>query len=478
MGSRSVVAVALVLGLPLGLITSLLGLLVTGDGDSLCATASAAVPVEISNVPPGPVAGYGHDQLVNAAHVMVAAATLGLTSRDQQIGVMTAMGESGLRVLNYGDQAGPDSRGLFQQRDNGAWGSYEDRMDPYRSAVSFYRVLATIPDRDSMEPTLVANRVQRNADPYYYATFWEPAASVVQALSGVTFQQPAAMTSSSESWYPLGSVQASTQAVANTVGPMFGIRTVGGWRDPATESYDPNGHPAGLALDFMVNDISDGVAAGDRLASYLAENAGRFGVAYVIWQQRIWSPARSAEGWRLMPDRGSPTQNHMDHVHLSLTGEPVGGGFGYCGEGTVSQPANGQGWAPPADGPITSPFGPRPELGGFHYGVDIAPPCEAPIWAGSAGTVAFAGPSSGYGNLIEISHPGGVSTRYGHMYTNGVLVKVGDVVSAGQQIGRVGSAGRSTGCHLHFEVKVDGVQQDPVQYLRGAGVGLSSGAAS
>jgi len=68
------------------------------------------------------ISGYGHDQLVNAAYVIQAGKDLNLSSRDQTIGVMTAMGESGLRVLNYGDAVGPDSRGLFQQRANGGGG--------------------------------------------------------------------------------------------------------------------------------------------------------------------------------------------------------------------------------------------------------------------------------------------------------------------------------------------------------------------
>ncbi|MGC8000467.1 hypothetical protein, partial [Salmonella enterica] len=88
-------------------------------------------------------------------------------------------------------------------------------------------------------------------------------------LSGVqgiaTGEQP--VTSSQ---YPLGDVRPQTAIVANTVGPMFGIVTVGGYRESAR---DPNGHPSGLALDFMTNDIADGRATGDRLAQYLIDNA-------------------------------------------------------------------------------------------------------------------------------------------------------------------------------------------------------------
>ena len=81
---------------------------------------------------------------------------------------------------------------------------------------------------------------------------------------------------------------------------------------------DPNGHPSGLALDFMTNDIADGRATGDRLAQYLIDNADQLGVDYIIWWQQIWSADRADEGWRAMEDRGSATANHFDHVHISV----------------------------------------------------------------------------------------------------------------------------------------------------------------
>jgi murein DD-endopeptidase MepM/ murein hydrolase activator NlpD len=98
---------------------------------------------------------------------------------------MTAMGESGLRVLTHGDAVGPDSRGLFQQRDNGAWGTLADRLDPFTSATNFFAKLATISDRESLAPTIVAHRVQVNSDPYHYAKYWDSAVEVVEGLTGV-----------------------------------------------------------------------------------------------------------------------------------------------------------------------------------------------------------------------------------------------------------------------------------------------------
>ena len=300
---------------------TLVGVVVLWDGTSqaACNPSGAAVAVDPATVPNGPIAGYAGEQLVNAAYVMRAAADLGLSVRDQTLGVMTAMGESGLRVLDYGDDVGPDSRGLFQQRDNGAWGSLADRMDPYISARSFFTALARVTDRDQLEPTIAAHRVQGNADPFYYRPFWGPAQQVVQALAGVPgATAPSPEAAAPDSGYQLGDVPAHTVTVANTLGQRFGIATVGGYRSGDT---DPVGHTAGLALDFMIDDIPHGADTGTALARYIKTHADQIGVAYVIWQQRIWSVQRADEGWRVMSDRGNPTDNHMDHVHLSLTGE-------------------------------------------------------------------------------------------------------------------------------------------------------------
>lgn len=491
-GARSLV-IALLL-VPCLFLALLLGIAFASDATSqpVCNPAGAAVAVDPNSVPAGPIAGYNHQQLTNAAYVMLAAQKLGLTVRDQTIGVMTAMGESGLMPIDYGDAAGPDSRGMFGQRDiPSVWGSYADRMDPFISATNFFKVEMTIPNRDTLEPTLVAHQTQRNADPYHYTRWWDPAQTVVQALGGVKAQagapaagpSDAAAQPQTNSNYATAGMRPQTVVVANTLGERFHLKTIGGYRPNSSPYDDPlYGHATGLAIDFMINDIPDGKATGDALAQYLQQHADELGVQYVIWYQHIWSPARADEGWRPMTDRGSPTQNHMDHVHLSLNGKgsgsvPPGGGTAACpatgatGQtGTVTQ----SGWAAPAHGLITSPFGPRvnpvTHVAGIHTGIDIGAACEAPIYAANAGTVVQAGPSAGYGNLITIDHGSDVETRYGHMFDNGLLTKVGDQVKAGQQIARVGTYGNSTGCHLHFEVKQNGSFVDPQIFLTKVGV--------
>ena len=346
---RKQLGVGAIIAIPVLVLAGMFGfILLASSAAASCnptGSSSAAVSIDPASVPDTSISGYGHEQLVNAAYIIEAGKAQNLSARDQTIGVMTAMGESGLRVIDYGDAVGPDSRGLFQQRDNGAWGSYADRMDPFTSAKNFFKKLATIPDRDSLAPTIVAHRVQINADPYYYEKYWDAAVAVVDGLTGVK---------------------------------------------------------TGL-------------------------NAG--------------------------------TGNQV----CSST---------VLGNGEVSA----QGWALPAQGPISSPFGMRvsPVSGvlKLHAGVDIAGSCDSPIYAAQAGTVIATGFNVGYGGngTIIIDHGGGVQTVYLHMYSSGILVQDGQKVTAGQQIGLIGSWGDSTGCPLHFQVMINDSPPDPVPCMKAVGV--------
>lgn len=337
----------LVLVLPLSLIGLVFGMLLFGSTPSAACgpSTSASVTIDLATVPDGPIAGFSGDQLINAAYIITAGHDLALSERDQTIGVMTAIGESSLLVLDYGDAAGPDSRGLFQQRDNGAWGSYADRMDPYISATNFFRVLATVENRDSLSPTQVAHRVQRNANPNHYTPYWDAAVQIVTAL-----------------------------------GTLEGT----GARPVSAAACDP-----------------------------------------------------------LIP-------------------------------GTLSA----TGWSRPADGPITSPYGMRvdPVTGSFtlmHIGTDLnAGGCGGPIWAIQDGHVSRIWADSYGGWTVQVDHNGGVLSEYKHSYRSDILVRIGEPVTAGQQIARTGNSGWSTGCHLHFAVLIDGVNVSPELFMQSVGVEL------
>ncbi len=125
---------------------------------------------------------------------------------------------------------------------------------------------------------------------------------------------------------------------------------------------------------------------------------------------------------------------------------------------------------------FTSGFGVRsdPFLGrpAMHTGLDFRAAMGDPVRATANGKVTSAGWSGGYGRMIEIDHGNGLSTRYGHLSEIGV--KVGDQIKIGQVIGEVGSTGRSTGPHLHYETRIDGEAVDPQKFLR-AGVRLAAG---
>ena len=110
---------------------------------------------------------------------------------------------------------------------------------------------------------------------------------------------------------------------------------------------------------------------------------------------------------------------------------------------------------------ITSEFGAR--WGRMHEGIDYGAATGTPIYASDGGTVTLAGVYGGYGNCVEIKHSGGYSTRYGHM--SRFAVSQGEKVYQGQVIGYVGNTGRSTGSHLHFEVRLNGVAQNPRNYV-------------
>jgi murein DD-endopeptidase MepM/ murein hydrolase activator NlpD len=136
-----------------------------------------------------------------------------------------------------------------------------------------------------------------------------------------------------------------------------------------------------------------------------------------------------------------------------------------------------QPWDLPVAGPITSPFGPRPDhpVAGtrdFHAGTDLGAACGTPIHAATAGTVVEAKPDGSYGNWVLIEHGDGIQTGYAHIMNGGTEVTVGQNVEAGQEIARVGATGAATGCHLHFEVHIGGKAVDAVPFMAKRGITL------
>lgn len=126
-------------------------------------------------------------------------------------------------------------------------------------------------------------------------------------------------------------------------------------------------------------------------------------------------------------------------------------------------------WVSPVAGRLTSCFCMR--WGVMHWGIDLAAPMLTPEYAVGDGVVLKAGAASGFGNAIYIQHPNGDVTLYGHMEV--VEVAAGDIVTAGQEIAKLGQRGFSTGPHLHLEVHVGGIEGpkiDPIPWLAARGV--------
>ena len=144
--------------------------------------------------------------------------------------------------------------------------------------------------------------------------------------------------------------------------------------------------------------------------------------------------------------------------------------------GTKTYTSSSSGWTWPTRGAyrISSPYGYRSaSISGwsFHGGIDIVVGGQSssgiPVVAAASGTVEKVQKSySGYGHMVLINHGNGIKTRYAHMQPGSLNVYVGQKVSKGQQIGKIGSTGNSTGPHLHFEVLVNGSKVDPQKYVK------------
>jgi murein DD-endopeptidase MepM/ murein hydrolase activator NlpD len=148
------------------------------------------------------------------------------------------------------------------------------------------------------------------------------------------------------------------------------------------------------------------------------------------------------------------------NARASTSSGSSGGGGASGPGGSVDAPPSASGLIWPTSGPVTSPYGQR--WGRLHAGIDIGAPTGNPIYASNSGTVIM-GCGSGYGNCVLIDHGGGFITLYAHQ--SQVFVSDGQQVSRGQNIGLVGCTGSCTGPHLHYETRVNGSAQNPMNYL-------------
>ena len=169
------------------------------------------------------------------------------------------------------------------------------------------------------------------------------------------------------------------------------------------------------------------------------------------------------------------------HVYKLTGNEDYGcfgaGAGGVSGGGAAGGGGMRAGFVTPAKGVLTSRFGPRMhpilKVAKLHKGTDWAAPTGTPVVAAFDGTILYAGDGGTYGNLIKITHPGGLETRYAHLSAFAPGLKSGQPVKAGDAIGFIGTTGQSTGPHLHFELYEAGVAVDPL--VAGSAVVASGG---
>ena len=185
------------------------------------------------------------------------------------------------------------------------------------------------------------------------------------------------------------------------------------------------------------------------------------------------APATAAEGGEYIPVPGAEAAADLkadkQFKTLFQTWKSFDGGLG---RGAIAIPSV----QPVASLKFTSNFGIRSDpfrgTAAMHAGVDIPGPVGTPIYATADGIIAHAERLGGYGNMVEINHGKGIATRYGHL--SKILVSDGTRVQRGQLIALMGSTGRSTGPHLHYEVRIDGHAVNPIPFLTTADYLLAS----
>ncbi|MBT2594318.1 hypothetical protein [Arthrobacter sp. ISL-72] len=211
------------------------------------------------------------DQAANAALITAVAVRRGLPPRAASIALATAMQESKLRNIEHGDHAGPDSRGLFQQRPSQGWGTAEQVMDPYYSTGVFYDALVKIPGYDSLEITAAAQQVQRSAYPQAYAQHEDMGRAYASALTGESSEALDCTLKSPEG-------PGDAQAVLDELNTAFG--NVPATADGSTIVLEASGRQAWAVAQWAV------------------ANAKSLAVTEVRVEGRSWDRS-SRDGWQV-----------------------------------------------------------------------------------------------------------------------------------------------------------------------------------
>jgi len=265
------------------------------------------------------------DQARNAALISAVAVRRGLPPRAVTIALATAFQESKIRNLDYGDR---DSLGIFQQRPTQGWGSAAQVSDPHYATRAFYDALGDVDGYLDLPVHDAAQEVQRSADGGAYEQHEGPARIIASALTG---QAEAALTC--ETTDPADSGQEvgedgltdNARAVRADVRRAFGTVPDGGYAPGGVSTGHAEGsaHYDGRAVDFFFRPVRPALTRdGWALAQFLVARAATLHVRTVIFDERIWTSRRSAEGWRDYEVSDSSGDQdvllHRDHVHVDV----------------------------------------------------------------------------------------------------------------------------------------------------------------
>lgn len=224
----------------------------------------------------------------NAAAIEAVAASRGLPDRAVTIALATAVQESALRNIDYGDR---DSVGLFQQRPSQGWGTVEQIMDPVYSAGKFYEHLVEVPGYTRMPLTVAAQQVQRSGFPQAYAKHESNAALLTAALVG---RQPAALNCTGGGLPP---VAGNSTEVRRKLVKEFGADVL-----PEDGAAGAGRSAPSSVVSVPVRATGEGREPVERrgweLAHWAVANASELGIARISFGDHVWEAANSAEGWR------------------------------------------------------------------------------------------------------------------------------------------------------------------------------------
>ena len=263
------------------------------------------------------------NQAANASTIAGVGLHLGMSQQAVTVALATALQESNLTNLDHGDR---DSLGLFQQRPSQGWGTTAQVRDPVYAATKFYRGLDQVSGWERMSLTRAAQAVQRSGFPTAYAKHEPRAALLSAALTGRAGAALTCTTAPAEGErqrLTASGLTARAGSVRSAVERVWGRQSLGGFAPGGVDSghIEGSAHYEGRAIDVFFRPVDPAHRrSGWALAQWLVANSARLKLATVIYDDRIWTAARSTQGWRTYrsDDPTNAVKQHRDHVHVDV----------------------------------------------------------------------------------------------------------------------------------------------------------------